>query len=150
MVDFVKKTNGNNKSMDTIPSRMVEEEVKPTTNIPKVEVSKDKETLPVYDDIRYIYDLKEFTDADRSKMKYLLAELCMFRALDKNKGIKKALATTYDNKRSSDGTVTKLVGVYCTEDISDREADDLIISSNPDLTKMWVVQKYNEILDKLK
>lgn len=100
--------------------------------------------LPIYDDIN-----EEYAKASTESLKRLLTELTILRA-SSDKQLIKNLEKTYDNKRNEDGTITKLVGIYHKDQLTEEEADELLISGNATLDKMWVVEKYAEIAKQFK
>ena len=100
--------------------------------------------LPTYQDINV-----EFEKASSDNLKKLLTELTILRAVS-DKQLVKNLEKTYDNKRNNDGSITKLVGIYHKEQLSEQDADELLISGNYKLDEMWVLEKYSPILKQFK
>ena len=101
--------------------------------------------LPVYPEIK-----KQYESAGE-ELRLLLMELTITRAL-KDKNLKKKLAATYDNRRMDDGRVVHLVGYYSVDQLSEREADDLICSGEAAdaIDRMWILDKYSELAAMLK
>lgn len=111
--------------------------------VKNTEKAKAPVMLPVYEDIKAQYEKGD------DELKELLMELTITRAL-KDKNLKKKLATTYDNRRMDDGRVVHLVGFYSVDQLSEREADDLICSGRDEIDKMWVLDKYSALAALLK
>ena len=121
----------------------VKNETKTEAVDPK-KVEKKTKNLPVYEDI------VERFDSAKEEEKRLYMELMIRRALDSSKGFKKDLCQTFDNKKNEDGSITHLIGFYGKGTMSEREADDMIVSGETDITKMWVMDKYSDLAKMLK
>lgn len=103
-------------------------------------VEEKKAGLPAYDDIT-----EEYNRNHNPAVRFLLTELIIRRALADDKGLKKNLGKCVCNRRNEDGSTTWLLGLYNKETLSERDADEIIISDNIPINQMWVIDKYSEL-----
>jgi len=101
--------------------------------------------LPVFDDIR-----EQYEKAEEGMLKGLLLELTVTRVLKEEKNLRKYLGRTFDNRRAEDGSIQHLAGFYIAESMSERDADDFIISGKGDISRMWICDKYGKVAQMLK